>query len=158
MYRLFYGMKDGRKRKLYAKEKGAYEQCCRQCFLSSRMLFRSYMFCYATKKQEYSEKGRIWRIMSVTQYWDIYFVMLGYGKKWRKSERKWFPRKKGRKLEIISSDCLKMQVSSKPGRLSHSELVKPTFWKPWKITEDYIDFKFSRRLPVFRVNSQFLPL
>ena len=25
--------------------------------LSSRMLFRSYMFCYATKKQEYSEKG-----------------------------------------------------------------------------------------------------
>ena len=126
--------------------------------LSSRMLFRSYMFCYATKKQEYSEKGRIWRIMSVTQYWDIYFVMLGYGKKWRKSERKWFPRKKGRKLEIISSDCLKMQVSSKPGRLSHSELVKPTFWKPWKITEDYIDFKFSRRLPVFRVNSQFLPL
>ena len=80
MYRLFYGMKDGRKSKLYAKEKGAYEQCCRQCFLSSRMLFRSYMFCYATKKQEYSEKGRIWRIMSVTQYWDIYFVMLGYGK------------------------------------------------------------------------------
>ena len=69
-----------------------------------------------------------------------------------------FQEKKGRKLEVISSDCLKMQVSSKPGRLSHSELVKPTFWKPCKITEDYIDYKFSRRLPVFRVNSQFLPL